>query len=194
MAYDETSFLQGVVIGKGLKGFSSASLEPGYAPACWNEAGVYDCFYIDFHGALAPFSGGQFRDSVLVTANGAILDYGDVKRISDSVVQVRAGLSSYTHGLRVYGSPESRLAFSGGKTVPKFAVSFYVAGLDVYVDMAYLYDQADFSKIFTGVEERVVADYVHFYDPQRITESAAFTQITSGARDAAKVNYYPTGG
>ena len=50
-----------------------------YEPVAYNDAGVYNFFYLDFRRVLEPFSIGQFNESIIVSG-ASVLNVTDVQQ------------------------------------------------------------------------------------------------------------------
>ena len=74
---DSISFQNGFVCGIATKGLVKSGA--AYEPVAYNDAGVYDFFYLDFKRVMEPFSIGQFDESVIVSGT-AILSVTDVQQ------------------------------------------------------------------------------------------------------------------
>ena len=74
---DSISFQNGFVCGLTTKGLVKSGA--AYEPEAYNDAGVYDFFYLDFKRVMTPFSLGQFSESISVSAS-SVLPVTDVKQ------------------------------------------------------------------------------------------------------------------
>ena len=74
---DSISFQNGFVCGLATKGLVKSGAV--YEPVAYNDAGVYGFFYLDFKRVMAPFSIGQFNESVIVSG-ASVLNVTDVQQ------------------------------------------------------------------------------------------------------------------
>lgn len=111
---------------------------------CWNDEGVYDCFYIKFKKAVKEFSFGQFVNTVKVysVSRDTYLPITAVTRLSGTQFKVSCDISNENSGVIVIGLPTAYLQYESGSAVPKFISSFYVSGLETIRTYAYIWDKA----------------------------------------------------
>ena len=136
---DSVSFQNGFVCGIATKGLVKSGAV--YEPEAYNDAGVYDFFYLDFKRVMEPFSIGQFNDSVIVSG-AAVLPVTDVEQYSDTVYKVFCNISNQSKGVSVSNKKTTRLHFWDGTQVPVFSEWFSVAGLASVLDAGYFYENA----------------------------------------------------
>ena len=74
---DKISYQNGFVCGMATKGLVKSGA--AYEPVVYNDAGVYNFFYLDFRRVLEPFSIGMFNESIIVSAS-SVLPVTDVKQ------------------------------------------------------------------------------------------------------------------
>lgn len=127
MSYDQNSFLQGIAVGKSLKGWSS-----GYGtatPKCWNDEGVYDYFYIDY---LIPLSGltlSMFHLSTRIMYDAGELEATDIEAIDSSTYKVYCPLAKATNGwIAVTGYNSSWVKYDSGLSVPEYSSILWLDG------------------------------------------------------------------
>ena len=141
MSMDKVSFQNGFIAGMATKGLvRSGNL---YQPLCWNDEGVYSYFYIDFRRSMEAFSLGMFDQSVIVH-DSTQLSVTNIEFVSSGIYKVYCDISGKTHGITVLNKKTSLLAFSSGEQLPVFSTHFYVAGIDSYINLKYIYETADF--------------------------------------------------
>lgn len=175
---DSISFQNGFVCGIATKGLvKSGAL---YEPEAYNDAGVYDFFYLDFKRVMAPFSIGQFNESVIVSGTSA-LSVSQVTQATDGsgnkiagVYKVYCDISAQTRGVSISHQKNSRLHFWDGTQVPVFSTSMYVAGLTTYIDGGYYYDSADFWAFGGSVTENESVTLADSFSVDAISESCTF--------------------
>ena len=109
---------------------------------CWNDEGVYDCFYMKFKKAINPFSYGQFVNTVKVysISSDMYLPVYGVTRLDGTICKVDCDISKENSGVIVIGLPTSYLTYTSGSAVPKFISLFYVNGIDRIITYAYVWD------------------------------------------------------
>lgn len=141
MSYDQNSFLQGIAVGKSLKGWSS-----GYGtatPKCWNDEGVYDYFYIDY---LIPLSGltlAMFHLSTRIMCNTGELEATDIEAVDSSTYKIYCPISKATNGwIAVTGYNSSWVKYDSGLSVPEYSSIFWVDGKSTYTP-GFLDDEGD---------------------------------------------------
>lgn len=136
-----------------------AQVHDSFTPTVWNTPDDYSCFYLDFLRPIRAYSLGQFADSVRVVAGGKFLPYQKAEQVSPRIVRVYVNLSGQEHGVMVVGSDRSRLNYETGKTVPGFITTFYVAGLMVYVDFAWIFERVQMPEFSRATERGAVGGY-----------------------------------
>lgn len=111
---------------------------------CWNDEGVYDCFYMKFKKAVKEFSYGQFKNTVKVysIANDSYIPITGVTRISGTQFKVNCDISGENSGVIVIGLPTAYMQYESGSAVPKFISAFYVSGIETMRTYAYVWDKA----------------------------------------------------
>lgn len=169
---DQISYQNGFVCGMATKGLvRSGQL---YQPIIYNDAGVYDYFYIDFRRALEPFSLGMWNESIIVH-DSVQLAVTQVSEVSFGVYKVTCDISGKTHGITVINKKTSRLRFaSTGERVPVFSTHMYISGVLSYVDGGYIYDPTTINfgmsvtEIPGYVELAEILDFGNTYDSDLI--------------------------
>ena len=141
---DSISFQNGFVCGIATKGLVKSGAV--YEPVAYNDAGVYDFFYLDFKRVMEPFSIGMFTESVIVSGTSA-LSVSHVTQATDGsgnkiagVYKVYCDISSQMKGINVSNKKSTRLHFFDGSTVPPFSTWFAVAGMENTLDAGYFYE------------------------------------------------------
>ena len=136
---EKRSFLAGLAAGRSLKGWCGMrGAGESLAPLCWNDAGVSNCFYIDYRAPLREFSYGRFcNNTVIFGADGEIIP-AEAELVSGGVVRVWADLSGQTQ-VRIFGNSRDGLGFSVGRAVGAFAAEFWLDGQAPY-GLPYLAD------------------------------------------------------
>ena len=147
---DSVSFQNGFVCGIATKGLVKSGAV--YEPEAYNDAGVYDFFYLDFKRVMEPFSIGQFNDSVIVSG-AAVLPVTDVEQYSDTVYKVFCNISNQSKGVSVSNKKTTRLHFWDGTQVPVFSEWFSVAGLASILDAGYFYEKAQIDEVIMTATE-----------------------------------------
>ena len=175
---DSISFQNGFVCGMASKGLVKSGAI--YEPVAYNDAGVYDFFYLDFKRVMEPFSIGQFNESVIVSGTG-ILTVSQVTQATNEsgnklsgVYKVYCDLSAQTHGIVIVNKAKSRLCFSSGEQTPSFSIPMYVSGLPSYIDGGYLYDCAELWTFEGSVTENESFALADSADMDSISESCSF--------------------
>ena len=178
---DSISFQNGFVCGIATKGLvkSGAIYEPG----AYNDAGVYDFFYLDFKRVMEPFSIGQFNESVIVSGT-EVLSVTDVEQYSDTVYKVFCNISNQPKGVSVSNKKSTRLHFWNGETVPAFSVWFSVAGQAAYIDAGYLFDKCDFTTFNTTTSENENVVLSDAFSIDEISERTTFSPTILSATTA----------
>lgn len=91
MAYDQNSFLQGIAVGKSLKGWSSGIGTS--VPTCWNDEGIYTYFYIDYHLPISAVSLSMFRLSTRVLCEAGELEVTAIESVDSTTFKVYCNIS-----------------------------------------------------------------------------------------------------
>lgn len=185
---DSISFQNGFVCGIATKGLVKSGAV--YEPVAYNDAGVYNFFYLDFRRVLEPFSMGMFSESISVSASSA-LPVTDVKQYSDTVYKVFCNISNQPKGVCVTNKKSTRLHFWNGETVPAFSVWFSVAGQAAYIDAGYLFDKCEYSseRFYTSTNESKSITLADTVSINTISESTTFAPpfMNSTIKETANV-------
>ena len=169
---DSISFQNGFVCGIATKGLVKSGA--AYEPVAYNDAGVYDFFYLDFKRVMEPCSIGQFNDSVIVSGT-AVLPVTDVEQYSDTVYKVFCNISNQPKGVSVSHMKSTRLRFWDGTQVPVFSEWFSVAGLPSMLDAGYFYEKAQIDdEVMTATENSNLVMWTPIVIPP-ISETANIT-------------------
>ena len=189
---DSVSFQNGFVCGIATKGLVKSGAF--YEPEAYNDAGVYDFFYLDFKRVMEPFSIGQFNESVIVSGTSA-LSVSQVTQATDGsgnkiagVYKVYCDISAQTRGVSISHHKNSRLNFWDGTQVPVFSTFMYVAGLATYIDGGYAYDSTNFVSKLLNPEEWHSVDTATAITTIGHAESATFSALLFGVADNASVS------
>lgn len=145
MSYDKESFLQGLVVGKSMKGWSSG--QGTAVPTCWNDDGHYDYFYIDYHQSLAGVTKSLFNLSSSVLSENGQIEVTAVTTVNASTLKVYCDMSGLFPGwIAVIGYNSSWLTYSSGVQVPEFGAAFWLDGLAPFT-FGYIEDQGSLSAV-----------------------------------------------
>ena len=183
---DSISFQNGFVCGIATKGLTKSGAT--YEPEAYNDAGVYDFFYLDFKRVMEPFSIGMFNESIIVSGT-AVLPVTDVEQYSDTVYKVFCNISNQSKGVSVSHMKSTRLHFWNGEPVPAFSVWFSVAGQVNYIDAGYLLDKCDFTTFNTTTSENENIVLSDAFSIDEISESTTFAPLfmNSAIKETANV-------
>ena len=183
---DKISFQNGFICGMATKGLTrSGEL---YRPRCWNEEGVFDCFYIDFKRGLSEFSPGMFIESIIVYDSESLPIRG-AEYVSNGVYKVYCDISGRKQGVTVVNKKSTLLETAGGNVLPVFSVMFYVSGLESYVRKAYKYEHIDFSAFTLPAAAERAERSLWACSPAGIAEAAAVPDVP-GALEYIDVSYW----
>lgn len=123
--YDQNSFLQGIAVGKSMKGWSAglgASM-----PTCWNDEGVYTYFYIDYHLPLDALSLPLFRLSTRVMCETGEIPVNDISEYNSTTYRVYCNLRASQNGwIAVVGYNSAWVKYANRHSVPEYAYVFWV--------------------------------------------------------------------
>ena len=178
---DSISFQNGFVCGIATKGIVKSGAV--YEPVAYNDAGVYNFFYLDFRRVLEPFSMGMFSESIIVSASSA-LPVTDVEQYSDTVYKVFCNISNQPKGVSISNKKSTRLHFWNGEPVPAFSVWFGVAGQTIYIDAGYLFDKCDFTTFNTTTSENENVVLSDAFSIDAISERTTFSPTIFSATTA----------
>lgn len=131
MAYDENSFLQGLAVGKSLKGWTSGLGTS--VPTCWNDEGKYTYFYIDYHLPISAVSITMFNLSTRVLCEAGELDVSAIESVNSTTFKVYCDISKAANGwVAVTGYNSSWLYYDTGYPVPEYSSIFWLDGKQTY--------------------------------------------------------------
>lgn len=169
-------FQNGFLCGMATKGLTRSGQL--YQPRCWNDEGIYEYFYIDFRQSMAPFSLGMWNESIVVHDREQ-LGVPQVGYIAPGIYKVWCDLSGRMHGITVLNKITSLLHFGSGRVLPAFSTHFFVAGIDAYKNLDYVYDTVRFPACCDVLEENYNLDLAAgSLDLNEIYETASFPAIT----------------
>ena len=171
----DIDFQNGFICGMATKGMIKTGDQ--YEPIVWNDEGVYSYFYIDFKKSVSTFSTGMVAESLLIHDTVQISITG-FEKISDSVYKLYVDISGKVKGVTVINKASTWLRFTDGSKVTPFSVMFYVAGLDRYENMDYLYDGVDFeltTLIVSSIVESSAFDLWDNLDEFIVSDTMTFT-------------------
>lgn len=170
----EIDFQNGFLCGMATKGLIKTGA--AYEPTCWNDEGIYNYFYIDFHRALSAFSMGMLAQSIIIHDSVQIV-INDYDYVSPGIYKIYVDLAGKVKGVTVINKETGILYFSNGSKVPAFSIMFYVSGLDRYERLHYIYENESFDNIFphTTETEDVALALPALLDPLIILE-----ELTNG--------------
>ena len=131
MAYDETSFLQGIAVGKSLKGWSGGSSST--IPTCWHDKGEYDHYYIDYHYPITKMSIEVFRLCTRLIYGGAnaagMIMIEELEGYNSTTFKIWADISPAKNSwAATLGISELWLEYDSGRKVPIFAAPWWIDG------------------------------------------------------------------
>lgn len=164
--------------------WNSPSGNIAFVPLLWNDEGQYKYFYIGFKKAIKGFSFGQFNSSIKILGMNGPIVVSSVEKVGASTVKVVADISEQAHGVQVVGNDNSWIEYLNGVKIPAFSGTFYVAGLDSYTDLAYLFDSVNLEQTvylvpeklsvkYTGVTLEQVGDSVRLTPTFRVTDKVS---------------------
>ena len=125
MSYDQKSFLQGIAVGKSLKGWSSGL---GTAvPICWNDEGKYTYLYIDYHLPITAISLSLFRLCTRIMCEDGEIEVNAVESYNSTTFKVYCDLTRAGKGwVAAVGYNSSWLEYDSGVKVPEYASIFWI--------------------------------------------------------------------
>lgn len=172
----DIDFQNGFLCGMATKGLIKTGA--AYEPSCWNDEGIYNYFYIDFHRALSAFSMGMLAQSIIIHDSVQLM-INDFDYVSQGVYKIYVDLADKVKGVTVINKETGILNFSNGSKVPAFSVMFYVSGLDRYERLHYIYEAEDIENLFphASESEAVTLDLPYPLDPVSLMEE--FTNTLS---------------
>ena len=92
MPYDENSFLQGIMIGRTLRGYlaldSTIINQNTNQPSCWNEEGIYSYFYIQYPQPINTITKGQFTACHSIFSQNGELSITNIQIIDESTIKI----------------------------------------------------------------------------------------------------------
>lgn len=131
MTYDQNSFLQGIAVGKSLKGWSSGLGTS--VPTCYNDEGVYTYFYIDYHLPISAISLTLFNLATRVICESGELEVTAIESVSSTTFKVTCDISSAKASwIAINGYNSAWLTYDSGYSVPEYSTIFYVDGMTSY--------------------------------------------------------------
>lgn len=137
--YDQNSFLQGIAVGKSLKGWSSGLGTS--VPTCWNDEGVYTYFYIDYHLPISAVSIAMFNLSTRVLCENGELDVSAIESVNSTTFKVYCDIKKAGNGwIAVTGYNSSWLYYDSGYAVPEYSSVFWLDNRQNYT-FGYIEDE-----------------------------------------------------
>lgn len=187
--YDQNSFLQGLAVGKSLKGWSSGIGTS--VPTCWNDEGIYTYFYIDYHLPVALISVALFRLSTRVLYTAGEIDITDVESINSTTLKVYCNLSvAKNNWVAAVGYNSSWLKYESGISVPEYSAIFWLDGRIVWTP-GYISEEFSLVRgIYYGSETLNSDDlYRPVYQPITISDELTLPTISYTADESCIVTY-----
>lgn len=158
MSYDQSSFLQGLAVGKSLKGWSSGL---GTAmPSAWNDEGVYSYFYLDYHLPISSITLSLFRLSTRIICEAGEIDVLNVEAYNTTTYKVYCDLTRAGSGwIAVMGYNSYWLYYDSGIRVPEYTSVFWLDSMQPWTP-GYLEDTDTIGPISqTGSEETIISHH-----------------------------------
>lgn len=157
MAYDQNSFLQGIAVGKSLKGWSSGIGTS--VPTCWNDERKYTYFYIDYHLPISAVSLSLFRLSTRVLCESGELEVSAIESVDSTTFKVYCDISKAGNGwIAVTGYNSSWMYYDNGYSVPEYSAVFWVDSRQNYTP-GYIEDEEKYVKRSYNGEEKFSISY-----------------------------------
>lgn len=183
--YHKTSFLAGLALGRELKGWGGSG-GGGLAPLCWNDPGVYDCFYIDYRYGLGHVSLGRFCSQTVLFGGSGEIRPVEVEAVDGHTVRVWAELAGEAT-VRIYGSGRPGLAYADGHTVGPWAAELWPHGTAPHA-LPYLADHMAAGALHLAAEER--AAFMAAQGAQKaLREQAAYDCASVRGGEGAAIQY-----
>lgn len=151
MSYDENSFLQGIAVGRGMRGRDSADYA---APTCWNDEGIYSYFYIQYPQAVSTITKGQFTVCHNVFCRFGELSITDIEIIDSYTIKVICDISSAQNSwVAITNYDNSYIKFANGVPIPLYGILFWMNGAAPW-NLGYIEEIGILlSKSLTGTDE-----------------------------------------
>jgi hypothetical protein len=186
MAYDQNSFLQGIAVGKSLKGWSSGLGTS--VPKCWNDEGVYTYFYIDYHLPISAVSLTMFNLSTRVLCEYGELDVSAIESVNSTTFKVYCDISKATNGwIAVAGYNSSWLYYDSGYAVPEYSAVFWLDGRQTYA-FGYIEDEGRLvGRSYNGEDDYTM--YIHPGVKYEYAEEATLEKYSLSASDTCTISY-----
>ena len=184
--YHLKSFLAGLGVGRELKGWGGSGAGAALPPLCWNDPGVYDCFYIDYRYGLQHVSFGRFRNQTVILGSGGEITPTEVEAVDRHTVRVWADLTGQVQ-LRLFGNGKPGLSYTDGRTVGPFSADLWIDGA-APCELPYMAESVEAAAVLLAAEEhaRVAAAEA----AERIwADTAAYTVRALEGSEAASISY-----
>lgn len=166
MAYDQNSFLQGLAVGKSLKGWSSGLGTS--VPTCWNDEGEYTYFYIDYHLPISAVSLSMFNLATRVLCESGEIQVQAIESVNSTTFKVYCDISKAGNKwVAVTGYNSSWLFYDSGYAVPEYSALFWIDARQNYTP-GYIEDLADYPDRLYQIED----SYTMTYGIQTLYEEA----------------------
>lgn len=184
--YDQNSFLQGIAVGKSLKGWSSG--KGSATPTCWNDEGVYTYFYIDYHLPITSVSPSLFRLSTRVLCENGEIEVINVESIDSTTFKVYGDISKAGSGwIAVIGYNSSWLKYDSGIAVPEYSSVFWIDGRQPWTP-GYLEDSDSLSSVLLNISESFDETY-HSTSSYTANDRCAIQTPAISISESLKVTY-----
>lgn len=186
MSYDQNSFLQGIAVGKSLKGWSSGLGTS--VPTCWNDEGIYTYFYIDYHLPISAVSLAMFNLSTRVLCEYGELDVSSIESIDSTTFKVYCDISKAKNGwVAVTGYNSSWLTYDNGYAVPEYSAVFWLDGRQNYTP-GYMEDEDRYvRRTYNGEESYTM--YMHPGTDYKYSEETTLRGFSCEISETLQVQY-----
>lgn len=125
--YDKNSFLQGIAVGKALKGWYMVGGGTGYLPpVAWKDPNVYSYFYLNYQYPIDVVSLSIFKMATTIfykqseTVEGYITPTR-VEQFNETTFKVYADMSKATYYFLITGILDNLIRYKDGGYVPYYS-------------------------------------------------------------------------
>lgn len=189
MYYDANSFLQGIAVGRAMRGRDSSDIT---SPICWNETGIYSYFYIQYPQAITTVTKGQFTVCHNIFCRNGELTVTDIEVIDSKTLKVICNISTARNAwVAVTNYDNSYLKYANGASIPIYGISFWVDDVKPW-NLSYIEDiTVLLNPNITASEGLITIDYP-VTTSYACLDSALLSGINMTGLEEVHVNY--TGG
>lgn len=148
---------------------------------CYHDVGEYDHFYLKFTKAIAEFSFGQFKETVVVVGKNGEIPVSNATIYNSTTIRIEANIEGEDDGILVAGREHGYLSYASGKNIPKFVSMLWLNELVNFIKLAYIWDKVKFTNtlvhesiidvVFNNTNSSAHTEHIDMLETKEITDN-----------------------